>query len=480
MVLLLQSITGALHKLNVTNELTVEELERYCSDVFLQTDVNKDEKVRLWQCMVFRPRHRSPASRAAAQITFDEFSQWALMSVKSQELIHSFKSTHASMVSSASSQDMSAKQTPRRPKTTGKKRRNGRGKSSDHRRPRSSAGGKQDSSSRDDGSAKARSRHRGDHSARSHGSPAAGGLPSLSAGSGGGYYSDDEEKLARAQKAKAQRIRDSASRGRSSGGLGATRPTREDVDVDVVAPTRRSRSQGPKRRERSAASNRRSKSKDTGDKQPSAVTPVKKRARRKEKTPKRPETPDYAAQGLQKQMMRTRAAKLHTIATRELLRELVDVTAFSFSELNELVHHFTDVSDVRGMHVPGSVTPRISLVVCEKVTGALRISLFEDIIEEHLPGLQQADLSGKLYRLMDADASGTISFAEFCVGLSVVMRGTMDEKLRIMFQIHDHDSAYAHVSRAHSGRAAGAHCDRVLLGHRRQRRDGGDGVDAAY
>ena len=85
----------------------------------------------------------------------------------------------------------------------------------------------------------------------------------------------------------------------------------------------------------------------------------------------------------------------------------------------------------------------------EKVTGALRISLFEDIIEEHLPGLQQADLSGKLYRLMDADASGTISFAEFCVGLSVVMRGTMDEKLRIMFQIHDHDSAYAHVSRAH-------------------------------
>ena len=363
MVLLLQSITGALHKLNVTNELTVEELERYCSDVFLQTDVNKDEKVRCWQCMVFRRRHRSRASRAAAQITFDEFSQWALMSVKSQELIHSFKSTHASMVSSASSQDMSAKQTPRRPKTTGKKRRNGRGKSSDHRRPRSSAGGKQDSSSRDDGSAKARSRHRGGHSTRSHGSPAAGGLPSLSAGSGGGYYSDDEEKLARAQKAKAQRIRDSASRGRSSGGLGATRPTRENVDVDVVAPTRRSRSQGPKRRERSAANNRRSKSKDAGDKQPSGGTPVKKRARRKEKTPKRPETPDYAAQGLQKQMMRTRAAKLHTIATRELLRELVDVTAFSFSELNELVHHFTDVSDVRGVHLPSTVTPLISLVV---------------------------------------------------------------------------------------------------------------------
>jgi len=98
---------------------------------------------------------------------------------------------------------------------------------------------------------------------------------------------------------------------------------------------------------------------------------------------------------LQQAETRTRTNKLHTIATRELLRELVDETNFSFHELWDMVNHFTDVSDV---------------------TGSLKVELFDKVVRDHLPGMATAQLATKLFDLMDADKSGSIDFPEFCIG----------------------------------------------------------------
>ena len=74
--------------------------------------------------------------------------------------------------------------------------------------------------------------------------------------------------------------------------------------------------------------------------------------------------------------------------------------------------------------------------VVSEVTGELSREAFIAIIRDHMPAF--ADWEPRLmwlFSTMDDDGNGSVSFREFCTGLSVILRGDMYEKLDMLFRV---------------------------------------------
>lgn len=62
------------------------------------------------------------------------------------------------------------------------------------------------------------------------------------------------------------------------------------------------------------------------------------------------------------------------------------------------------------------------------------------MLHHHFPGLCDADMPDsdrpyRIFKALDADDDGFLNYAEFCCGMSVLLRGTPHERLRLIFKV---------------------------------------------
>lgn len=74
-------------------------------------------------------------------------------------------------------------------------------------------------------------------------------------------------------------------------------------------------------------------------------------------------------------------------------------------------------------------------------SGALDFKEFVSLLRTRIP-MDEAGYQS-LFNQMDSDRSGTVSFAELATSLSVVGKGTSDEKLAFTFDLYDTDKSGA-------------------------------------
>ncbi|XP_049872808.1 Kv channel-interacting protein 4 isoform X1 [Pectinophora gossypiella] len=71
-------------------------------------------------------------------------------------------------------------------------------------------------------------------------------------------------------------------------------------------------------------------------------------------------------------------------------------------------------------------------------TGVVKEDTFKIIYAQFFPqGANTASYAHYVFNTLDQDRSGLLSFEEFVMGLSILSRGTMEEKLRWTFSLYD-------------------------------------------
>ena len=74
----------------------------------------------------------------------------------------------------------------------------------------------------------------------------------------------------------------------------------------------------------------------------------------------------------------------------------------------------------------------------EAVNGTISKQTFIDVMKEEFPSLKYEKLS-LLYRAFDANNDGVLDCKEICVGLSVLHRGSAEERIQLAFKSCDSD-----------------------------------------
>eukprot|EP01117_Protostelium_nocturnum_P017148 TRINITY_DN692_c0_g1_i1.p1 TRINITY_DN692_c0_g1~~TRINITY_DN692_c0_g1_i1.p1 ORF type:complete len:187 (-),score=80.77 TRINITY_DN692_c0_g1_i1:81-641(-) len=69
----------------------------------------------------------------------------------------------------------------------------------------------------------------------------------------------------------------------------------------------------------------------------------------------------------------------------------------------------------------------------------LNMAQFKSLLKGKVQGTD--DQLGGLFQLFDSDGSGSVSFNELAVALSVLGKGTAEEKLKFLFQLYDVDKS---------------------------------------
>jgi Kv channel-interacting protein len=63
--------------------------------------------------------------------------------------------------------------------------------------------------------------------------------------------------------------------------------------------------------------------------------------------------------------------------------------------------------------------------------------MFKEIYAQFFPQGDCSNYAHYVFCTIDQNSNGTVSFEDFLVGLSILARGTMDEKLRWIFNLYD-------------------------------------------
>lgn len=127
-------------------------------------------------------------------------------------------------------------------------------------------------------------------------------------------------------------------------------------------------------------------------------------------------TPGIKAVGAGYHAKRTRAMKLQTVARRRVLTELSSSTNFTPKELRALAQTFTDMSDV---------------------TGRLAFDDFKAVLKTTIPGLMANEQLARRVFSVVTGKGDTVSFKDFVMTLAKCIRGSIDEKLSIVFRLFD-------------------------------------------
>ncbi|CAJ0583298.1 unnamed protein product, partial [Mesorhabditis spiculigera] len=69
--------------------------------------------------------------------------------------------------------------------------------------------------------------------------------------------------------------------------------------------------------------------------------------------------------------------------------------------------------------------------------GVIQYSQFEEIYCQFFPQGDARYYANMIFKTFDTDANGIISFEEFVIGLSIISRGTNEEKLQWIFSLYD-------------------------------------------
>ncbi|NWU73471.1 CSEN protein, partial [Pterocles burchelli] len=134
-------------------------------------------------------------------------------------------------------------------------------------------------------------------------------------------------------------------------------------------------------------------------------------------------------------------SELELVAVRhqpQELEQLLARTKFTKKELQALYRGFKNVSFWGGdgfWQNWGSPSPRCPPQECP--SGLVDEESFKLIYSQFFP---QGDASGYahfLFDAFDADRNGVLCFQDFAVGLSVLLRGTVQQKLKWAFDLYD-------------------------------------------
>ena len=122
------------------------------------------------------------------------------------------------------------------------------------------------------------------------------------------------------------------------------------------------------------------------------------------------------SQSLGKGLRKDRSNMLTRIATKSCMRELTFETQFSLSEVKKMRGDFAKYAG-------------------EDAT--LSRESFGKILTLRFPNLKESSMLERMYKVFDADSSGSIDFTEFCTGLTRLLKGTANEKLSLLFELYD-------------------------------------------
>ncbi|XP_015504241.1 calsenilin isoform X2 [Parus major] len=125
----------------------------------------------------------------------------------------------------------------------------------------------------------------------------------------------------------------------------------------------------------------------------------------------------------------------------EGLEQLLARTKFTKSELQSLYRGFKNVS--LGVRHPKSLAPRFlrghrrRSPSQECPSGLVDEETFTLIYSRFFPQGDASSYAHFLFDAFDADRNGALCFQDFAVGLSVLLRGTEQQKLRWTFDLYD-------------------------------------------
>lgn len=97
------------------------------------------------------------------------------------------------------------------------------------------------------------------------------------------------------------------------------------------------------------------------------------------------------------------------------IEELVKATRFSRKEIQHMYRGFKQ----------------------ECPSGIVNEQMFKEIYAQFFPQGECGNYAHFVFSTMDSNSSGIINFEDFLMGLSILSRGTMDEKLRWIFNLYD-------------------------------------------
>ena len=69
----------------------------------------------------------------------------------------------------------------------------------------------------------------------------------------------------------------------------------------------------------------------------------------------------------------------------------------------------------------------------------LDLETFQGIYEQYSPYAESDDYAALVFRVFDSDDASSIDFEDFIVALSVMTRGTLEEKMELAFKLYNFD-----------------------------------------
>jgi len=123
--------------------------------------------------------------------------------------------------------------------------------------------------------------------------------------------------------------------------------------------------------------------------------------------------------------------KLETAERKKVLDELLHLTAFSRDELLRIRQDMQVVASEASPHAPHAGDDDASI--------QLDKSSFERVLCRLTKRKSEAEAAELLFHALDTDANGLVDYRELAVGLSMLAKGSIDEKLELLFNMFDLD-----------------------------------------